>query len=182
MNIAILGWGSLIWNPKNLKVESRWYSEGPLLPIEFARISKDSRLTLVLCPDAKNVQTLWAYSSYKDLEHAIENLQKREETPDPQKIGYVSIPTDTRRCEVVPAIFNVIHIWATEKSIDAVIWTDLPQNFKEKTQMELNEENVIKYLRSLKGKKLSNAKKYIKKAPKQIATKLRRSIEMQLGW
>ena len=48
MKIAILGWGSLVWNPRNLSIiNSAWHPDGVLLPIEFARISRDGRLTLV---------------------------------------------------------------------------------------------------------------------------------------
>lgn len=48
MAIAILGWGSLIWCPGNLRIRGPWRHDGPVLPIEFARISADGRLTLVV--------------------------------------------------------------------------------------------------------------------------------------
>lgn len=49
MKIAVLGWGSLIWDQGNLQInDDRWHTAGPLLPIEFARISGGSRLTLVI--------------------------------------------------------------------------------------------------------------------------------------
>jgi hypothetical protein len=48
MNIAILGWGSLVWDQRVLPTESEWNSEGPRLPIEFSRVSQDGRLTLVI--------------------------------------------------------------------------------------------------------------------------------------
>lgn len=37
--IAIIGWGSLVWDPRDLPIESPWHDDGPELPIEFARIS-----------------------------------------------------------------------------------------------------------------------------------------------
>lgn len=42
--IAVIGWGSLIWCPKGLKIRDKWKGEeekekGPKLPIGFARIS-----------------------------------------------------------------------------------------------------------------------------------------------
>ncbi|HOW68396.1 MAG TPA: hypothetical protein P5055_13320 [Candidatus Paceibacterota bacterium] len=48
MSIAILGWGSLIWNPRDLPITGDWQGDGPVLPIEFTRISDNGRLTLVI--------------------------------------------------------------------------------------------------------------------------------------
>ena len=38
-NIAILGWGSLIWDPRDLQFDGQWRENGPLFPIEFSRPS-----------------------------------------------------------------------------------------------------------------------------------------------
>jgi len=59
--IAILGWGSLIYELGELEsyVASDWKDGGPKLPIEFSRVSssRDGALTLVI--DEKNgVETL----------------------------------------------------------------------------------------------------------------------------
>ena len=52
MNIAILGWGSLVPDPRGLPIADGWHQAGPVLPIEFSRISKDGQragcLTLVI--------------------------------------------------------------------------------------------------------------------------------------
>jgi hypothetical protein len=48
MKIAVLAWGSLIWDPDTLKVADDFSLSGPCLPIEFSRISKGERLTLVI--------------------------------------------------------------------------------------------------------------------------------------
>lgn len=181
MKIAILGWGSLICDPRNLQIKGQWKADGPSLPIEFARISTDGRLSLVLYPDVEDVKTLWAYSSYTNLNKARENLRQRECTRW-EKIGFISIPDDSRQCHTVPQVLHRIRSWAKEKGIDGVIWTDLPSNFKEKTRMDFNEDNVIKYLRNLTGKILKEAENYIRSAPKQIVTKIRCRIEKELGW
>jgi hypothetical protein len=48
MKIAVLGWGSLIWQPRELRISLPiWKTDGPELPVEFARVSMDGRLTLV---------------------------------------------------------------------------------------------------------------------------------------
>src|SRR5438105_135185 len=102
MRIAVLGWGSLIWNPRELRLASHWHPDGPLLPIEFARISgsRDGppRLTLVFRQEADKVRTLWAQSGLDKLDDAIENLAKREHTTT-EKVGYVKHgdqPLETR--------------------------------------------------------------------------------------
>ena len=184
MEIAFLGWGSLVWCPLELKVKGEWNKDGPLLPIELRRLSKCGRITFVLHPGAKDVQTLWVYAVFKDLDRAIENLREREETIT-KRIGFLSMPNGEHRCKVVPDVLDRIREWAVKKGLDAVIWTDLPENpdkFKKKTKMELTEDNIIKYLKSLEGETLEKAKEYVQKAPKQIDTKLRHRIKQELEW
>ena len=49
MKIAVIGWGSLIWSKRDLEIEGDWIiGGGPVLPLEFSRVSKDGRLTLVI--------------------------------------------------------------------------------------------------------------------------------------
>lgn len=184
MKIAFLGWGSLIWDQRELRTRGDWSGDGPSLPIEYRRISRDGRITLVLYPKVEDVQTLWVDADYEKLGKAIENLRSREGTVT-KNIGYVSIQDGEYVCEAVPRILGTIIKWAREKGMDAVVWTDLPENpdkFRDETGMELNEDNIIKYLKSLEGEALDKAKEYVQKAPLQIDTKLRRRIREELGW
>lgn len=80
MKIIILGWGSLIWCPGGLRIKTRWHGDGPSLPIEFARISQDDRLTLVIQPGSAGQSTYWAVSEFTDLKEARQNLKTREKT------------------------------------------------------------------------------------------------------
>jgi hypothetical protein len=48
MKVLVLAWGSLVWDPGALRLASNWMEGGPVLPIEFSRISDDGRLTLVI--------------------------------------------------------------------------------------------------------------------------------------
>jgi hypothetical protein len=180
MKIVFLGWGSLVWCPCDLKKRGEWYSDGPCLPVEFARISKNKRLTLVLYPDADRVQVLWAYAEVNNLDEAIESLRKREKAPTQCQIGFVLIKEDKNHCQVVPEILDEIKSWAENKKLDAIVWTDLPSNFEGKIGKELNENNAIEYLKSLQGEELQKARKYIEKAPLQIRTKFRPKIEEAL--
>lgn len=68
MKIAILGWGSLIWDPRALRtVGKKWSDGGPTLKIEFSRISSDDRLTLVIDEaNGSEVKTLFIISAFDD--------------------------------------------------------------------------------------------------------------------
>ena len=45
---VVLAWGSLVWDPRDLQTAAKFTANGPLLPIEFCRISDDGRLTLAI--------------------------------------------------------------------------------------------------------------------------------------
>jgi len=181
MKIAYLGWGSLIWDTRELRINGEWKSDGPCLPIEFARISQDGRLTLVLYPNALPVKVLWANAKTKDLCEARCELKNREGTTL-DRIEYVSLENDDKNCKVAPEILEQIKSWARTKGLDAVVWTGLPSNFKEKTRKEFNEDTAVEYLKGLKNDDKQKAKEYIQKAPSQVITKVRRRIENELGW
>src|SRR5450432_496013 len=45
---VVLAWGSLVWDPGELQTAGKFMANGPLLPIEFCRVSDDGRLTLAI--------------------------------------------------------------------------------------------------------------------------------------
>ncbi|MDP3531965.1 MAG: hypothetical protein Q8S31_01585 [Alphaproteobacteria bacterium] len=55
-HVAVLGWGSLIWNPGGLNIYGQFVPGGPTLPVSFTRISQDGRLTLVVDPKSDSNQ------------------------------------------------------------------------------------------------------------------------------
>ncbi len=119
MKIACIGWGSLIWNPGNLKVQNKWFEDGPLLPIEFIRISDDKRVTLVIDKMSKPVRTLWSLMTIYNLEDAIISLKEREGTKG-DKIH--SVKSDFIGDDKIKVIINE---WIKSKRLDAAIWTGL---------------------------------------------------------
>tara|TARA_R110002124_G_C8732034_1_gene496703 strand:+ start:44 stop:577 length:534 start_codon:yes stop_codon:yes gene_type:complete len=176
MKIAILGWGSLIWNPEilNFDKERNWIETGPILPIEFSRISRNGRLTLVITKNGSDVQTLYAYSSEITLDNALQNLRKREGTTL-KNIGYYIKSSE----QFFPSDFefkqNILD-WINNNDIDAVIWTNLNENWNDKTQ------NRLEYLETLDKERKELTKEYIQNTPEQIKTTLRKQIEDKLNW
>ena len=170
--IAVLGWGSLVWDPRDLKIKGKeWHCDGPYLPIKFARISgkNKDKLTLVIIPNVDNVQTLWNYMDTENLTEAKDNLRIREEMPNDKKIGFIDLIHKTERSQITS---EPIKKWAEAKGLEAVIWTDLTSN--------ISEDKVIKFLNDLASKE--KAEEYVRKAPAQIDTKIRRMIEKEFGW
>src|SRR5437667_9699948 len=78
MNIVCLGWGSLVWDRGQLPTRGGWKKDGPWLPIEFARQSRDGRITLVLVPGRAVVRTYWTLMALDDLTAATTALRIRE--------------------------------------------------------------------------------------------------------
>lgn len=179
MKIAILGWGSLIWKPENLayNIESSWSSDGPFLPIDYSRISNDGRLTLVISDEVNEVKTKFAISTFETLDQAILNLAIREGS----NISTIGFYIKNSR-QFSPNNFkykNNIEVWLEQNiSVDAVIWTNLTENWKIKTKFK----DRIEYLLSLDELAMKTAEEYIRKTPKQINTQLRSEIEKKLDW
>jgi hypothetical protein len=173
MKIAYLGWGSLIWNSRELNLpENQWKKDGPLLPVEFVRISDNGRVTLVIDKKSEPLPVLWAIAKEKNIKDAVNLLAKREGPTDPKNIAHVNVADVTE-----DPIEQVVIDWLKEKDINAAIWTNL--SYKNSRP---SVEEIINYLRDLNGDKLNLAKEYILKAPPQIMTLYRRCILKTLGW
>ena len=173
---AVIGWGSLIWDPRNLKINSKtWYTDGPRLPIEFARKTNDNRITLAIYPPyllhpEKWVTTYWNFMDVKSIDEARVNLQNREGCPTVNSIGYLyNCGTSSKNYEISEIIRN----WMKNKGISSVVWTDLGFN--------INLDEVIIHLKSLRGKVYKEARKYILKTPIQTKTPKRHELELFLS-
>jgi hypothetical protein len=180
MKIGCLGWGSLVWNPKDLPVRGLWFSDGPLLPIEFARQSKDERITLVLCEGVSLVRSLWALMSVDGIDEAVKRLAERERIPS--KNISTSLGIWSSDSKDTNELTQMIGNWAESLALDAVIWTALPPKFNgEKGKMPSADE-VILHLSNLPHEKRKHAEEYIRMTPRQIDTDYRRKIEAALHW
>lgn len=178
MKIAILVWGSLFWDPRNLETTGEWFYDGPSIPIEFARISGDGRLTLVIKNGVDYVTTLYTISTYQTLADARSNLQNREGTNTIDNIGFIDFIENTN-C-VRPAnefVLDIFKTWNENKDFDAIIWSDFSPRFRDKLQKDFTIENVRTYLNSLSDIEKTTAVNYIRKAPTQIQTSYRKDLE-----
>jgi hypothetical protein len=180
MKIAILGWGSLISEQRELpKVRGDWVKEGPTLPIEFSRVSESRGCILTLVIDPENgddVPTRFAVSSRRNLEDAICDLRTREGTVV-HRIGYVDLVSGSQRSNVMPEAGDFIRQWALDNRFDAVVWTDLPSNFQEKVKKPFSVSNAVEYLYTLSEDAAEDARKYISEAPEEIDTPLRQRLQ-----
>lgn len=175
--IAVLGWGSLIWDKRDLELSSRWYRDGPLLPIEYARISSGGRLTLVVVPGLQEQRTLWAFSGYDKIDKAKENLKTREGTRT-EYIGVWEKDITPRRDPIVVSISK----WAAEHGLAKVIWSSLPPLDGSHRERPMSAEEALVYLSSLPKEAKKKARQYIVRTPEQINTELRKVARAKLGW
>lgn len=177
MKIACLGWGSLIWDPRDLPVRGKWFEDGPLINVELARQSNDGRITLVLAESGTVVRSLWALMDCDSVEIAREALRSREGVPKskPDLIGTLS------RGEKPSSCLSTCSDWLVHQGLDAAVWTALPPKFDNVDQFP-SQAQVVGYLEGLRGPARENAERYIRKTPIQVDTNYRREIAARLGW
>ncbi len=177
MKIACIGWGSLVWSPGVLRCRGEWQLDGPMLPLEFARTSKDGRLTLVLTDGATAVSSLWVELDYADPQSAKAALQGREAT-GPLSIGLWPGPTPRYAVGAVE-----IAKWAEAKGLGAVVWTALPPKFGNADgKAPESAQSAVAYLQRLDAEVGTKAREYVVRAPAQVRTAFRVAFEEELGW
>jgi hypothetical protein len=180
MSIAILVWGSLYWDKRNLETTDEWFYDGPVLPIEFARISNGNRLTLVIKPAFDNVTTLYAISAHDTLAAARENLRSREGTENINNIGFIDFTTNTQQVRQANAfMIDILSQWNTERNFDAIIWSDFSPRFSDAINQQFTLQNVITFIDNLPKAEKRSALQYIRNTPHQINTRFRNAIEQR---
>jgi hypothetical protein len=183
--IAILGWGSLLWD-KNPQFDSfreqhgEWREDGPELPLEFSRISRTRLGALTLVIDlAHGASTRVAYALSKrwDLEDAISDLRRREGTAR-QHIGWLKAADAAESREPLEA--PRIREWAHVHELSAVVWTTLPSNFQAQRRTPYSVSYAVDYVKSLDADGKAKAAEYIALAPAFVDTPVRRALQAQL--
>ncbi len=182
--IAIIGWGSLIWDLEILTphTEGEWQmSAGPALPMEFSRVSPKRKLGLAVCLDpvaGVPCQTHIIRSKREDIHAAIEDLRARERAPE-GRIGTFHGDFQHGR---MPEVVALVQAWCANKGWDGAVWTDLEPNFKAHTKRGFSVAEGIAYLKSLSEESLEEAYNYIQNAPVQTATPLRAALAADSWW
>jgi len=176
MKIVCLGWGSLIWDSRELNIPSEeWHEDGPALPVEFSRKSSDGRMTLIIDEQASPQVVLWAELKQEDLDDARCLLARREGTKF-KNIHFARVGDSSgNSSEINSKVAN----WLKIKDLDVAIWTGLSYGGNGERP---GASQVIEHLQKLKGCGRERAEKYVRKAPVQIDTEYRRKIEAKLGW
>ena len=177
MRIGCLAWGSLLWKTGPLKLASNWRDDGPLLPIEFARVGDKGELSTVIWEGRAPQRTWWAVVKADDLDQAREMLRQREEIAEdkPQWLGSLPARHD-HPC------MKVIEQWMARQDIDAVVWTALPPRYADDEGRPPDADEAVRYLDGLTGEDREHAENYIRQIPASLATAHRSAIENRLGW
>jgi hypothetical protein len=168
-----------VWDPREIPVHGRWFEDGPILPIEFARQSNDGRLTLVLVPEyVSKVRSLWTLFSVGSVAEAREGLRLRECVLEKNKAQHI----DAWSVGDAPhATFPEISTWVAGLALDAAVWTALPPKFGEQ-EIRPSIEQAVAYLRGLRHEQRRNAERYVRMTPRQVDTPYRHRFEAELGW
>lgn len=129
--IAILGWGSLLWEGgyEFDRWHGPWRFDGPTLKIEFMRVSSRRLGALTLVIDAIHgcpISVAWSLSKRASVHDAACDLRGREETTI-RNIALIEL--DGSQFAQEPAAS--VAAWAIRKRLDAVVWTALTSNFEE---------------------------------------------------
>lgn len=186
MSIAILGWGSLLWDTENGIEFDKWHDpwvldDGPTLNIEFSRISEKRLGALTLVIDEQHgspVTVAWCLSKRSRPEDAVCDLRCREGTTV-NNIGRLDL-TLSKGHSNNDIAENAILEWARLKKLDAVVWTALKSNFTEKTGEPFCVDNAVSYLKRLAPEGKSKAAEYVRQAPAFVKTPLRSALQKEL--
>ena len=184
MKIAILAWGSLVRDPRELKTAAKFAADGPLLPVEFCRISADGRLTLAIDETfGAMCKTYAAPSAFDNLDAAVENL-RLVEGASARGVGFADTASGKQSAVAVerhPQVVATIAAWAESLDYDAAIWTALASNFDRwgKGGEPFSLTAAIRYLETLERDdpvKFAQALAYVRDAPPEVETPVREEV------
>ena len=184
--IGCLAWGSLVWDPRTLRRTGAFRDDGPKLPIEFSRVALDGRVTLVIDPTARKIQTYWVPLAARKLEEAVAELGVREKIATSMWSRWVGRQNRFDRTQIPvdadPSVREAIAAWLEDQELDAVVWTALPSRGPDGEEKRPHFDCLLAHLKSLEGEARVRAEEYIRRTPALIRTAYRIRFEELLGW
>ncbi len=186
LRIGCLAWGSLLWDPRTLPVSGPFRDDGPMLPIEFSRVSTDGRVTLVLDESAQAIRSYWVRLDVENVAEAVHALGIREKIAPSERSRWVGVQTseadEHETGETNPQIRESIVAWLRQEPLDAVVWTALPSRGPAGEAARPDLARLLAHLESLEGEARRRAEEYIRRAPVSVRTHHRARFEKILGW
>lgn len=177
---AILAWGSLVGEPNDTfdKDHEAWRHDGPILPIEFSRISscRKGALTLVIDPDSGVLTRTWyALSRRTDPQDAACDLRTREGTVM-RNIGLFDTRGNIARSRWT-LVTDKVKAWLEAKGFIAAVWTDLPSNYTETRRELYSADAAVNYIAGLSPEGKAAARHYLAVVPYEVRTPFRIAVE-----
>jgi hypothetical protein len=185
MKVGVCAWGSLLWDPRNLKLRGDFLPIGPCLPLEFSRISgpdERRRLTLVIDEeDGAPCQSFVGQSAFSDIGDAIDNLAAREGLYYKGDVGWAAPgAASARALSRHPSAVQDIQEFLDQSDFDAIVWTALPSNFAARLP-DGAAFSVPRALRVLSDdfsqSEWCASIEYMRRAPSGVVTPLRAAVE-----
>lgn len=181
MRIAILGWGSLLWEGGTEfdRWHEPWEYDGPTLKLEFSRISasRSGALTLVVDEEHGSLTPVaWCLSRRANIDDAVCDLRSREGTTI-ENIGRIVVAPGSRPKESEPE--NTVIAWARSKRLNSVVWTALESNFEEERGQPFSVAAAVVYLKTLGPADKAKAAEHVWRAPTFVSTHLRAALQRE---
>jgi len=182
VRIAILGWGSLLWEPRPEfdQWHDRWKTGGPTLKLEFSRVSESrlGALTLVI-DEVHGVPTTvsWCLSKRVSPEDAVCDLRSREGTIL-KNIGRLDVTRNTTSSSQ-GSVEALILAWARLRKVDVVVWTALASNFTGKTRCRFSVVAAMSHVKGQSQEGRVKAAEYVWRAPAFVKTSVRTALQRE---
>jgi len=178
--IGILGWGSLLWEggAEFNKRHDDWRFNGPILKIEFCRVSSSRLRALTLVIDEEygvEARVAWCLSTRKNVEDAKADLRSREGTTM-TNIGCLLMDPEAKHKKYPE---KAIADWAKIMKLDAVIWTSLKRNFETEVKRPFSVKEAVAHIRRLPPNGKAKAAEYIWCAPEFVNTPVRDALQRE---
>ncbi len=177
MGVTCLGRGSLIRGPRERPVRRYRFDNGPPVPVELARQSRDGRVALAVGPSARPLRALGARMDPECLEDARRAPARREGTGR-KRIGFRSPPP---RSSASPerSGTKAIAERAGARGLAGTVRTALRPEFRGCGRAPRGDEGRER-LRGPTGARRDSAERCLRRTPRPVGTECRRRIEAEV--